>query len=78
MDHTVHAILQVRILDWVAFPFSRDLPNPGIEPMSPALAGRSLPLSHLGSPKFAGDQTLVNQPSGEFLTEHALISFYSY
>ena len=31
-----------RILEWVAMPFSRDLPNPGIEPkflMSPALAG---------------------------------------
>ena len=25
-------ILQARILEWVAFPFSRDLPNPGIEP----------------------------------------------
>ena len=23
MDYTVHGILQVRILDWVAFPFSR-------------------------------------------------------
>ena len=25
-------ILQARILEWVAFPFSRDLPNPGIKP----------------------------------------------
>jgi len=23
MDYTVHGILQVRILDWVAFPFSK-------------------------------------------------------
>ena len=23
MDYTVHRILQVRILEWVAFPFSR-------------------------------------------------------
>ena len=40
---SVHGILQVRILEWVAMPFSRDLPNPGIKPvtlMSPALAGR--------------------------------------
>ena len=29
------------------FPFSGDLPDPGIEPMSPA---DSLPLSHQGSP----------------------------
>ena len=37
---SVHGILQARTLDWVAFPFSRDLPDPGIEPRSPALAGR--------------------------------------
>ena len=35
--HSVHGILQARILEWVAMPFSRDLPNPGIEPGSPAL-----------------------------------------
>ena len=28
---SVHGILQARILEWVAVPFSRDLPNPGIE-----------------------------------------------
>ena len=28
---------QARILEWVAISFSRDLPNPGIEPESPAL-----------------------------------------
>ena len=36
---SVHGILQARILEWVAM---RDLPNPGIEPMSlksPALSG---------------------------------------
>ena len=34
---SVPGILQARILDWVAIPFSRDLPDPGIEPESPAL-----------------------------------------
>ena len=34
---SVHGILQARILEWVAIPFSRDLLNPGIEPRSPAL-----------------------------------------
>ena len=34
---SVHGILQARILEWVAIPFSRDLPNPGIEPRSLAL-----------------------------------------
>ena len=36
---SVHGILQARILEWVAISFSRDLPDPGIEPASPALAG---------------------------------------
>ena len=35
--------------EWVAIPFPRDLPNPGIKPMSPVLLADSLPLSHLGS-----------------------------
>jgi len=30
-------ILQARILEWVAMPSSRDLPNPGIGPRSPTL-----------------------------------------
>ena len=34
MDCTVHGMLQARILGWVAFPFSRDLPNPEIKPRS--------------------------------------------
>jgi len=39
---SVYAILQARILEWVAMPSSRDLPHPGIKPasQSPALAGR--------------------------------------
>ena len=88
MDYTVHGILQARILEWVAFPFSRvssqprdliqvsciaegffttqatseaqeywrgypspspgDLPNPVIEPGSPALQVNSLPTELLG------------------------------
>ena len=43
IDYTVHGILQARILEWVAFPFSRDLLNPGTEPRSPALRADSLP-----------------------------------
>ena len=34
---SVHRILQARILEWVAVSFSRDLPDPGIEPRSPTL-----------------------------------------
>ena len=39
----VHGILQVRTMECVAFPFSGDLHNPGIEPRSPALQVDSLP-----------------------------------
>ena len=35
-----HGIFQARILEWVAISFSKDLPDLGIESMSPALAGR--------------------------------------
>ena len=40
---SVHVTLQARILEWVAVPSSKDIPDPGIEPeslMSPTLAGR--------------------------------------
>ena len=41
---SVCGILQDRILERVAIPFSRDLLNPGTEPRSPALQGRLLTL----------------------------------
>ena len=34
---SVHGSLQARILEWVIMTSSRDLPDPGIEPGSPAL-----------------------------------------
>ena len=40
---SVHGILQARILEWVAISFSRDLPDPGIKPASPALQADALP-----------------------------------
>ena len=46
----VHGILQARILEWVATPFSRDLTNPGIKPRSPALQADSLPTELWGKP----------------------------
>ena len=39
-----------KILEWVAYPFSRDLPNPGIELGSPALQVDSLPAELPGKP----------------------------
>ena len=43
---SVHGILQVRILEWVAIPFSRGSSDPGIEPRSPALRQMLYHLSH--------------------------------
>ena len=43
-------ILQARILEWVAMLSSGGLPNPGIEPKSPALQVDSFPSNHEGSP----------------------------
>ena len=48
MDYTVHGILQARILEWVAFPFSSGSSNPGIVPRSPALQADSLPAEPQG------------------------------
>ena len=49
---SVHEILQARILEWVTVPFSRDLPNPGIEPRSPTVqVDIFLPAELSGKPK---------------------------
>ena len=41
-DSSIHGILQVRILEWVAFPSPGDLPDPGIELGSPTLQADAL------------------------------------
>ena len=42
-DSSVHEILQARILEWVAIPFSRG----SSQPRSPALQADTLPAQHL-------------------------------
>ena len=54
MDHSspgssFHGILQTRILGWIAFPSSGDLPDPRTEPRTPALQAYSLPSEPPGS-----------------------------
>ena len=39
---TVHGLFQARILEWAACPSPGALPDPGIQPTPPALAGRFL------------------------------------
>ena len=55
MDYTVHGILQARILEWVAFPFSMGSSQPGIEPRSPALEADSLSAEPRRKPKNTGE-----------------------
>ena len=40
---SIHGIFQVRVLEWVAISFSRDLPDPRIKSRSPALQADALP-----------------------------------
>ena len=51
---SVHGILQARILEWVAIFSPGDLPNPGIEPGSPALQADFLPSEPPGKPPLHG------------------------
>ena len=84
--YTVHGIFQARILEWVAFPFSREeLPNLGIEPRSPALQADSLPAEPPGKSESEVTQlcpTLCNPmdpPPMEFPRQEywrAAISFF--
>ena len=50
LSSSVHGILQARILEWVAMSFSRDIPDPDIEPGSPALQAESLLSEPPGKP----------------------------
>ena len=50
-----------RILEWVAYPFSRDLPVPGIGSGSPALQADSLPAEPSRKPRKRLGHHLTNQ-----------------
>ena len=49
----VHGILQARIRSGLPFPRAGDLPDPGIEHMSPAFAGMFLTTELPGEPREA-------------------------
>ena len=50
MDYTVQRILQAKILEWVAFPFSRGSSQPRIKLRSPKLQVNSLSTKPQGKP----------------------------
>ena len=54
MDYTVHGILRARILEWVAFPFSKRSSQPRDWTQVSCIAGGSLPAEPPGKPKNTG------------------------
>ena len=52
--YTVHGILQARILEWVAFPFSRGSSQPRGRTQASRIAGNSLSTEPQGKPKNTG------------------------
>ena len=54
MDYTVHGILQTRIQESVAFPFSRGSFQPRDRTQVSCIAGDSLPADPQGKPKNTG------------------------
>ena len=74
-DFSVHRIFQAGVLDQVPFPSPGDLPDPGIEPVSPALEADALTSEPPGKltrvrPSFPQSQSL---PSGSFHKPFILI-----
>ena len=65
MDYTVHGILQARILEWVAYPFSSGSSRPRNQTRSPALQAYSLPTELSGSPLGSG---ALSKPAGGLLS----------
>ena len=58
-DYTIHGILQARILEWIAFLFSRGSSQLGIEPRSPTWQANSLQAEPQGKPKNTGVGSLL-------------------
>ena len=82
---SVHGILQAGILEWVAISSSRESSWPRTEPMSPsspALAGRSLSLSHLGSTLISCNNLNGNESEKKnvymYICIHIYICIYIY
>ena len=59
---SVHGILQARILEWIAIPFSRDISNPGIKPRSPHCRLILYCLSQHENPSYCYFFILIEKP----------------
>ena len=65
VNSSIHGILQARILAWVAIPFSRYLPDPGIKPRSLELQADSWLSEPPGKQIFPLFQTEIFSPSSK-------------
>ena len=66
MDYTVHGILLARILEWVAFPFSRGCSQPRDRTQVSCIAGRFFSSwATRGSPSYTGKKVLTTQQPGK-------------
>ena len=65
MDYTVHRILQARLPEWVAFPFSRESSQPRDQTQVSHIMADSLPAEPKGKPKNigVGSRSLLQQIS---------------
>ena len=70
MDYTVHGILQARILEWVALPFSRRSSQPTDGTQVSHIATDSLPAEPQEKPKNTGLGSL-SLLQGIFLTQES-------
>ena len=70
---SVREIIQTKILEWTAISSTGDLPDPGIEPVSPALHEDSIQLSHQGGPLL-----LMMIPKAESFTTTYLFSIHTW
>ena len=62
-DSSVRGIFQARILEWLPFPSPGVLPDPAIEPTSPASAGRSCTAEPPEKPSAAAAKSLQSCPT---------------
>ena len=70
MDCTIHGILQARILEWVAFPFSRGSSQPRDQTQVSHIAGGFFIAEPQGKPKNTGVGSL-SLLQGIFLTQES-------
>ena len=66
---SVYGILQERILEWAAIPFSRGSSQPGTEPRSPALQVDSLPSEPPGTCEYL----ILNVETTSQSTPHIIV-----